>query len=334
MKYSYIIKILTFTLCLFLVLFPGCVKTPTDPDPVKEIPLSGPVSKARAEISGLAWCGDRLILLPQYPERFGPGQGRLFSISRPEIEKSIKGSEPPPVTPAEIRFIAPGIAEAVPGYDGYEAIAFYGKRVYLAIESNTGSHGGYLVRGIVSPGCDSVHVDRESMVKIPGQSGVPNASYETLVIAGKEVVAIHEACGRNVNARPVAHVFDLDLRYLRAVPFPNVEYRITDAAAPDSRGRFRAINYFWKGDMRDYKPEPGPHARNSNDVVSSVERLVLFRYTGRSVEIMKEAPLYIHSTSGAGESRNWEGIAALDELGFLLVTDRFPRTILGFVRIN
>jgi len=32
-----------------------------------------------------------------------------------------------------------------------------------------------------------------------------------------------------------------------------------------------------------------------------------------------------------GQSRNWEGIAMLDQRGFLLVTDQHPNTILAFV---
>jgi hypothetical protein len=31
------------------------------------IPLSGPIDSKQAELSGLAWIGDTLVLLPQYP---------------------------------------------------------------------------------------------------------------------------------------------------------------------------------------------------------------------------------------------------------------------------
>ena len=127
-------RYLPMLLLLALAVHAGCVKKTPEADRVKEIPLKGPAARADAEISGLAWYGDRLILLPQYPERFGPGQGRLFTILREQIERNIKGSEPSPVKPAEIEFIAPGIAQSVPGYDGYEAIAFAGNRVYLETE--------------------------------------------------------------------------------------------------------------------------------------------------------------------------------------------------------
>ena len=31
------------------------------------------------------------------------------------------------------------------------------------------------------------------------------------------------------------------------------------------------------------------------------------------------------------ESRNWEGVARLDNKGFLMVVDEYPRTILAFI---
>jgi len=33
-----------------------------------------------------------------------------------------------------------------------------------------------------------------------------------------------------------------------------------------------------------------------------------------------------------GTARNWEGVAKLDDRGFLLATDKFPDTILAFVQ--
>ena len=31
------------------------------------------------------------------------------------------------------------------------------------------------------------------------------------------------------------------------------------------------------------------------------------------------------------ESRNWEGVARLDNKGFLMIVDEYPRTILAFI---
>ncbi|PSQ75955.1 MAG: hypothetical protein BRD37_07870, partial [Bacteroidetes bacterium QH_8_67_23] len=44
-------------------------KRARDERPVRLLPLAGPLSSADAEVSGLAWHGSDLILLPQHPFR-------------------------------------------------------------------------------------------------------------------------------------------------------------------------------------------------------------------------------------------------------------------------
>jgi hypothetical protein len=34
------------------------------------------------------------------------------------------------------------------------------------------------------------------------------------------------------------------------------------------------------------------------------------------------------------DTRNWEGLVRLDDYGFLLATDKYPRTILAFVPLD
>lgn len=47
-----------------------------DEYPIVSIPLGGPVAARVSEVSGLAWYGNYLILLPQYPERL---KNRIFA---------------------------------------------------------------------------------------------------------------------------------------------------------------------------------------------------------------------------------------------------------------
>ena len=70
----------------------------------------------------------------------------------------------------------------------------------------------------------------------------------------------------------------------------------------------------------------GPtHAENN-----VVERLIELEYTGTEL-VLSEAPPIQLQLLGDDEGRNWEGIVRLDDRGFLLVTDKFPETILAFV---
>jgi len=66
-------------LCLIAGLTACGQKTTAIPESVEgvreasqfEIDLEGPIASAQAEVSGMAWCGDQLILLPQYPAMYG-----------------------------------------------------------------------------------------------------------------------------------------------------------------------------------------------------------------------------------------------------------------------
>ncbi len=61
-----------------------------------------------------------------------------------------------------------------------------------------------------------------------------------------------------------------------------------------------------------------------------VERLVEFQVVDGKIVRTKTAPIQL-VLAADGEARNWEGIVRLDGVGFLLVTDQYPETILGFV---
>ena len=93
---------------------------------------------------------------------------------------------------------------------------------------------------------------------------------------------------------------------------------------------FWGINYFFPGDT-DLLPSIDPIADvygKSNAGFEHVERLVKFEYSEDGITLAKAAPILLVLTEDA---RNWEGLVVLDDRGFLLATDKFPTTILGFV---
>ena len=113
---------------------------------VISIPISGPVSLPDAEISGMAWYNNTLILLPQYPSRFmGTADGALFGINKADLMAFLSGQTTSPLEPFEIPFYASDIPASIPGFEGFEAIAFWGDQVFLSIEANPGAMAGYLV---------------------------------------------------------------------------------------------------------------------------------------------------------------------------------------------
>lgn len=305
--------------------------------PVIEIPLTGPIAAARAEISGMAWYGDELILLPQYPGRFDDA---LFALSEEEIRTFLAGDSEGPLDPRPIPFNAEGV-DTVSGFEGYESIAFSGDRVYLTIEARANDGMvGYLVSGTVygttTAGPGEIRIDVEDRTEILPQAPLANMTDETLVVLDGQLLTFYEANGTNVNPEPVGHLFSAEtLAPLGTLPFPTVEYRITDATAPNAEGHFWALNVFWSGDAEKLQPGPDQLAAQYGEGTTharseGVERIVEYWYEENAILRPQEPPLWLELRDD-GETRNWEGLVTLGDEGFLLVTDQHPETILGFV---
>ena len=62
----------------------------------------------------------------------------------------------------------------------------------------------------------------------------------------------------------------------------------------------------------------------------TVERLVELQYSPTAITFTATPPVQLELL-GDDQARNWEGLARLEGRGFLMVTDKFPETILGFV---
>ena len=304
---------------------------------VISIPLGGPFANRESEISGLAWWGDRLILLPQYPERMG---GQIFALDKSKVvdwltaQKS--GQVTSPLFPDAIALEDGTLPADIDGFEGYEAIAFRNQTAFLTIESETAAGAlGYIVSGSLNEAGTQLTINPDFRAEVRPQSDSPNKSEETLLLAEAQIISIYEVNGAQLNPNPVAHSFNTSLTPTAPIPFPSVEYRLTDATALDQQNRFWAINYFYPGD-RDLNVEQDPLAARYGQGAThqdneQVERLIEFEYAPSGITITDTAPIQLALEDDA---RNWEGIARLDEQGFLLVTDKFPETILGFVEID
>ncbi len=307
---------------------------------VVPISLAGPLNERRVEVSGMAWYSDTLVILPQYPDRFEGGgeDGALFVLSTMELRSAIAGEASVALTPQIVPFNAHGVRDAVKGFEGYEAIAFSGDRVFLTIEASPGDRMvGYLISGIISPDLQEVRLDVETLTPIQPQAELSNMSDESLVVAGGSLLTLYEAYGANVNPDPVAHRFSQDLTspsvVSSTVPFPQLEYRVTDATALDGEGQFWVTNCFWPGDREKLRPATDSLAEkfglgSSHLRSETVERLVELRYTGTEITFTNSALIQFKLLGE--DARNWEAVVRFDD-GFLLMTDTHPETILAFV---
>ncbi len=307
---------------------------------VKLLSLKGDVAKRSNEFSGLAWYKDNLIMLPQYAGRDSTdGGGFLFSIAKKRILDFINGNDTSPIDAKKIKFVTTGLEKYNNIGSGYEAIGFDGNKVYVTIESNKGSETiGNLVFGNYNETKNKITLESSSLKIIKAQSGIFNLSEEALLITKNNVVTFHEANGLNVNTNPVVHLFDKNLDFNKTIPFPHIEYRITDATSIGSDSTFWVMNYFWTGDEKSLKPandslviKYGISESNKNN--PAIERIIELKYSENTISFTNRQPIYLDITNNSN-GRNWEGIVKLDSLGFLITTDKFPTSLLGFVPLT
>ncbi|HLE50650.1 MAG TPA: hypothetical protein VI755_01215 [Anaerolineales bacterium] len=292
----------------------------------------------------MAWYGEYLILLPQFPSRFAqPGSdGSIYALPKAEIIAFLDGRHTTPLNPIAIPFLAPGLADLIYGFEGFEAIAFSGERAYFTIEAHSGAPMvAFLTTARISPDLSRMTLDTSTLVVLSPQTLLPNFSDETMFVSEEKAITIYEANGKSINANPVAHRFDPATFSLETIPFPNLEYRITDATDIDAAGRFWVINTFtpkdsWLATDTDPIAEKfgGKTSGEETSLVKSgtVERLVELQYTQTGITLAGSPPIQLKLIEGEF-LRNWEALARLDERGFLLMTDKHPRSIFAFVPI-
>ena len=304
---------------------------------VSIFPLAGELAEKRAELSGLAWYKNNLILLPQYPQLYKENyDGALFSVTKEELQSCKDGNYKKHLSYKKIEMDFNGLDKSlIREGSGFESVAFYGKDVFFTIES--GGHFntyGNVIKGVIDEEKNIIKLFPESIKKIEPQAHISNLSEEAITLYQKKIYTFYEANGHNVAANPVVHTFDYSLNPIGTIPIENIEYRITDATYPDSSGNFWAINYLWPDDASDLLPAGDKEFRKfgvgeSQQKNEIVERLIELKIDADKISRTNEAPIYLKLDTENG-SRNWEGIVRFGQ-GFILVTDKYPETILGYV---
>ncbi len=313
---------------------------------IQRLELRGPMSRRDAQISGLAWWGDQLVLLPQYPSFATPDTAHLYVISRADLDAALQPSdgsmstEPVPIEPTPLPIDTTEL-QGIAGYQGIESIAFADDRAFLTIEATGSASGLFGMRAAIASArlhTDGVagtpvalSVERSVSLSVP--SSIQNMAYEAIVIQQDQPVALFEANGANVTPNATATRFTSTLDSAASLPMSALEYRLTDATAADSSGRFWVTNYLYAGEAERLNPAPDSVALahgvgESHRQRVAVERLVELAIRGNRIVRTSTPTIWIELAEGTG--RNWEGIARYRG-GFLIATDTFPETLLAFV---
>ena len=307
---------------------------------VQKIKLAAPLNLDQAELSGLTWCDDKLILLPQYPRRISSDkQSNFYYLDKAEILLALKDSAAEPLKAKPILVNEKDLRKAVSIFDGFEAIECKNNKIWLSIEAVTflGEYQSFVVPAEIRfEPMASITIDEKRLTHLPSLSKLRNMGDEAIVMVGDDIIAIHEVNDTRVVTDTKARRIQRVNSTISKLPFPSLPFRITDATKLDANNRFWAINYKYSGDK---------FSRNTTDNIAeqygkgashkqfyNVERLLEFELTKRGISLVSAPPIQLKMDQIEG--RNWEGIVRLDDLGFLLVTDKHPKTILAFVPAN
>lgn len=301
---------------------------------VHKIKLDGKINMNYSEISGLTSYNQNIIILPQYPSKFNKesNKGYLYMIPEDKIAIALKGNNTS-VRPDSI-LLSP-IPNSIKGYQGFEAIAFRNKEVFLLIESQTNRAMGYIIKGVIDERLTKIDLDSTSLKEINTPINFFNTSYESIVLTNNKIICIFEANGKNINSHPICKCFDYQLNPIEDITFPNIEYRITDATNIAKDNTFWAINYFYPNDEKYYKPTNDIYIdkyglSKSHLKRKGIERLVKLKVSDNSIKIVDKKPIYLKLEDNI--NRNWEGIVQYSPNKFIIATDKFPNTILGYIQ--
>jgi hypothetical protein len=321
---------------------------------VTPIQITGPAAERDAEISGMVWYGDDLLLITENPFLYAEDDvaGKFFALEKADIlEYLFEGENTDSLNPIEVPIYGPDIIDAVGGFevafDGFEAAvvvpaanAFADDQIFLTIEADTvreedPSMRGYLVWGSILPTLSGIELRLDNYIALPTQTEFGNMSYETLIVTpDNHIVALYEVNGATANPQPVAVSIDLATGEASTIPVENIEFRVTDATMPDADGRFWVMNYFFPGETFlavDSDPLFEQYGMGTSQAAyGGYERIVAMQYSPAGITRVDQAPIQLLQTDESN-GRNWEGVETLEDRGLLVVTDRFPETILGFV---
>jgi len=305
---------------------------------VQLIPLTAPLNQKEAEISGMAWCRDKLILLPENPGFENSDGEYLYALDIAQIDAFLSGQDINPLSAQKIELEEHKLGEIFPGFDGFEAIACDKDNIWLAAEIEI-EKPLYETRIFKAAwldqqnGIERIQLDSQSNFKIDSQSKLDNYSDESLIIQGSHLISIHEANRLKSEKAVSATKLFTDTKLRQQLAIPQINYRLTDATAVDEQGYFWATNYMWSEEQDRFSTTDQLfklYGRGRSHMEeATVERLIKFKLQDTHIELAATPPIQLKLSKEDG--RNWEGVARYRDQGLLLVTDMHPRTLLGFV---
>lgn len=292
-------------------------------------------SEKGSEFSSMCWVKSDLLLVPQYPSYFRSKMNKdiMFYIPKEKISQGIKSSGNERIVPTIVELNNNYTYKLLDGYEGFEGVCYDGKYLYFTVEYNADCGKAVVVKGEISEKDQSITLIDDAYVIVDLPANVSNAAYESISVVGDFLYIIYEANGRKVNPHPIAKKIAKDFSTVEDIIMDHIEYRITDVSSFNSDGEGWAINNHWAGDIKRYDPEEdkiiNPYSEYNNAKVG-LERIIPIKIKNTEIIFDSSRNVTYMKREHLNYSNNWEGLVKIDNIGFLVVTDKYPDTRLRF----
>tara|TARA_R110002073_G_scaffold162145_4_gene317892 strand:- start:349 stop:1335 length:987 start_codon:yes stop_codon:yes gene_type:complete len=294
---------------------------------VQQLKLPEPWAHADLGYSGMTWCGPWLVLLPQYP------QGKVIGFTEQQLSEGLDGK--PLTAPKVLPFQENKTAELIPDFEGYEGLICQKERAWLLAETNSRKKEtrSYLIPADFNNEDLGFKLHPRRAIAVPSTELEPNLGNEAIALVGEHIFSFYEHNSNEHFSETLANLIDPSPLLLNQIPIVDIPFRITDATNADTDNRLWVLNYFYTGDTHmQRRKDPIQEQFGSAPThrqAGWVERILELKVNTQGIQLSGRPPVNLHLKTGQG--RNWEGLARFGNRGFLVVTDRFPETIFGFV---
>lgn len=294
----------------------------------QNIPLPAAIANPVAEYSAMTLAGNRLLLVPQYPDN-----NALYAIDTNKLLQAISQGKPVSFQKFS-KIVLPNfesVKQAINAngdvYEGVEAVVAVGNTVFFSIETTESTDSCFIVKGYLhknSITLDSRHLQAIKKITCDDKR-VSNAGYESLTYLPDQhkLLAVFEYTNTAaVYQTPVAWLIDTTLKDEQPAPVyieQPIPFRISDICNAGA-GQLYGLNFWWAGEYKDYfscnqqtrLPIADSAAfTNTSHKNTCYARILQLQLTGNT--------LHWASWKEIGyDCYNWEGIAALHHYLFIV----------------
>lgn len=310
---------------LFLLVFGSAVHAQTSRHGI-DIPICCGLDSPAYEYSGLAKWKGKILLIPQYPDKW---ENSIFAADSIDIDKAIAQKAKNGIPYTRIKFTnLDAIRQELKGtYQGFEGAVVLGNTIFFTLEFS--EQTCYLLKGYIytEKGQAGIVLQPPYAIAKPRNAYV-NAGYESIGYAGGKDVAVFFEKNSDPKQASVWLVDTSFQQQPKPVLFTKPMYfRLTDVFAAGNN-RFIGINHYFNDYRRKQKEfnyyvgveNMDAATRQMNGVSpadSNYTAIVELSLSGGHMSWRTRRLI------GYGDE-NWEGLVPFKK-GFLMVVDEYPK---------